>query len=296
MNSIQVLNIEQFLPTENQKHFYVSDLKTHIKKNKSYITHPHKHNSYLCILFTKGFGTHEIDFTSYEVKPGSLFLIAPGQTHHWTLSDDIDGYIFTHTQTFYDIHYTNERIAQFPFFQSIYNHPLLELKMSDTQAIIALFDSILAEYTSQLPFKQQMILNYVSIVYSTLSRLYISKSKNFTSNSSRYIETYHQFEHLIEQHYSTEKSPSKYADLLNITPKHLNRITKSNTNKTATDVIIERVLLEAKRKMVHSKSSLSEIAYALGYEDYAYFSRVFKQKEGISPKDFLMNYKTAIVK
>ena len=295
MNKIQVLNIDAFLSTENQKEFYVSDLKTHIEKNKSFITNPHKHNSYLCILFTKGFGTHEIDFTSYEIKEGSLFLVAPGQTHHWTLSEDIDGYIFTHTQAFYNFHYTKERITQFPFFQSVHNNPHIDLTASDTKTIVNLFDLIYLEYNSQQILKTQMILNYISIIYCTLSRIYISESKNVIKNSSNYIEKYTLFEQLIEKHFLTEKSPSKYAELLHITSKHLNRITKSSINKTASELISERIILEAKRKIVHSKISLSEIAYSLGYDDYAYFSRIFKQKEGISPSDFLKKYNSKIV-
>lgn len=296
MNNIQVLNIEKFLATENQKDFYVSDLKTHIKKNKSYITNPHKHNSYLCVLFTKGSGNHEIDFTSYKIQSGSLFLIAPGQTHHWNLSDDIDGYIFTHTLVFYDFHYTKERINQFPFFQSVQNNPNIELAASDTKTIVKLFDLIYLEYNAQQILKSQMILNYISIIYSTLSRIYISEVKDINQNSINYIEKYHQFEQLIEKYFLTEKSPSKYADLLHISSKHLNRITKSNINKTASELISDRIILEAKRKIVHSKISLSEIAYSLGYEDYAYFSRIFKQKEQISPSEFLKKYNTQIVK
>lgn len=296
MDSIQVLNIEKFLATENQKDFYVSDLKNHIKKNKSYITNPHKHNSYLCVLFTKGFGTHEIDFTSYKIQSGSLFLIAPGQTHHWNLSEDIDGYIFTHTLVFYDFHYTEERINQFPFFQSIQSNPHIELTASDKNTLVDFFDIIILEYNGQQILKSQMILNYISIIYSHLSRIYISEFKESTQKSINYIEKFHQFELLIEKHFITEKSPSRYADLLHITSKHLYRITKSNVNKTASELISDRIILEAKRKIVHSKISLNEIAYSLGYEDYPYFSRLFKQKEQISPSDFQKKYKAQIVK
>lgn len=296
MNNIHVLNIEKFLATENQKDFYVSDLKTHIKKNKSYITNPHKHNSYLCVLFTKGLGNHEIDFTNYTIQSGSLFLIAPGQTHHWNLSDDIDGYIFTHTLVFYDFHYTRERLHQFPFFQSVHNNAHLELTPSDRKTIVQLFDLICLEYNSQQILKSQMILNYISIIYTTLSRIYTSEVKYGRKNSVTYIEKYQQFEQLVEKHFLTEKSPSKYADLLHITPKHLNRITKSSINKTASELISDRIILEAKRKIVHSKINLSAIAYSLGYEDYAYFSRLFKQKEQISPSEFLKKYNAQIVK
>lgn len=296
MEGIRILSIEKFISAENQTHFYASDLKTHIKKNQSYITNPHKHDSYLCVLFTQGFGNHEIDFTKYEIKPGSIFMMAPGQTHHWNLSDDIDGFIFIHTQEFYNFHYTNERIAAFPFFQSIYNQPNLNLNSLDTEKMINLFENICYENDAELPLRNQMILNYISTIYSLLSRIYLLKNTGTLVKSSTYSDKYQQFEHLVEKHFRTEKSPSKYAELLHITAKHLNRVAKFNTNKTASDVISERIILEAKRKIAHSTTSLSEISLSLGFEDYAYFSRFFKQKEGVSPKEFSLKYKATLVK
>ena len=79
---INILDISQLQNQETESNFYVNNLREHIRHNKSKITKPHKHNSYLCILFTKGIGTHEIDFNTYEVKPGNLFVISPGKTHH----------------------------------------------------------------------------------------------------------------------------------------------------------------------------------------------------------------------
>ena len=72
---INILDISQFQNHESEKDFYVNNLCDHIRANKTKITKPHKHNSYLCVLFTKGSGTHEIDFNSYEVKPGNLFVL-----------------------------------------------------------------------------------------------------------------------------------------------------------------------------------------------------------------------------
>ena len=82
MEMISILDITQFELDKSQKDFFVNKLPVHIFENQSKITKPHKHNSYLTILFTKGSGRHEIDFNSYEIKPGAVFLLAPGQTHH----------------------------------------------------------------------------------------------------------------------------------------------------------------------------------------------------------------------
>jgi AraC-like DNA-binding protein len=78
---------------------------------------------------------------------------------------------------------------------------------------------------------------------------------------------------------------------LGITPKHLNRIAQTVVQKTATDVITERVVLEAKRMLMYLDESLVEIAFRLGYEEYSYFVRVFRKSSGMTPTQFMRKYK-----
>lgn len=287
---INVLNIDQLQEEENEKDFYVSNLREHIRQHKSKITKPHKHSSYLCILFTKGIGSHEIDFSTYAVKPGNLFVISPGKTHHWELSDDVDGFIFTHTKDAYDLHYSHTMISNFPFFQSVQNSPLIELEESHFSEIVLIFESMLSEYSSQEMLKHQVLVSYSDIMYAKLSRIYLKGETEQVINHSLYSQKFNELEKLIEEHFVLEKSPSKYASMMNITPKHLNRITQSVIGKTTSEVILDRILLEAKRIMLHTSKSFSEIAIGLGYEDYAYFSRLFKQKTGLTPSQFLKTY------
>jgi AraC-like DNA-binding protein len=94
------------------------------------------------------------------------------------------------------------------------------------------------------------------------------------------------FEELIEKNYKKEQSPSAYADMMNITTKHLNRICRTSLNKTATEVITERSILEAKRMLAQSSSTVMQISDELGYDDNSYFSRLFKKHVGQTPTEF----------
>lgn len=288
---INIINITQFELDKNQKDFFINRLPLHISENQSKITKPHKHNSFLSILFTKGSGRHEIDFNSYDIKPGSFFLLAPGQTHHWELSEDIDGYIFSHIADFYDLHYSHNRIHQFPFFYSIQNTPLLTLNTVNTLLIDTLLQKLSDEYLNQKALQHQAVLSYIDIIYIELSRLYLEANPQKIINVNSYSERFQQFESLLEKNYMQEKSPSKYAAMMNITAKHLNRITKNVINKTASEVIADRIILEAKRRVLHTKNNFSEVAFSLGYEDYAYFSKLFKKYSGLTPTGFLKIYK-----
>jgi YesN/AraC family two-component response regulator len=88
----------------------------------------------------------------------------------------------------------------------------------------------------------------------------------------------------IETNFRTKHSASDYADLLNITPKALAKITKNHFNKTLTNLIAERIVIEAKRELYLTNKPVKEIAYELGYDDEHYFSRFFKNNADVSPQ------------
>ncbi|WP_207891750.1 helix-turn-helix domain-containing protein [Maribacter algicola] len=88
----------------------------------------------------------------------------------------------------------------------------------------------------------------------------------------------------IESHYRTKHSASDYADMLAITPKALSKLTKSHFNKTLTDLISKRIIIEAKRELYLTNKTVKEIAYELGYNDEYYFSRFFKKNAEVSPQ------------
>ena len=85
-------------------------------------------------------------------------------------------------------------------------------------------------------------------------------------------------------HYKTRHSASDYADLLSITTKALAKITKTHLNKTLTDLISERIIIEAKRELYLTNKPVKEIAWELGYDDEHYFSRFFKTNADVSPQ------------
>lgn len=290
MKNYTILDIQQFESKDKKREFYVNTITNHLFTSHRDINLPHKHNFYLTVLFTHGSGTHEVDFVKYEVRPGALFFLNPGQMHHWELSDDIEGYIFFHTQSFYNLHFTVNRLSDFPFFNSVQNPPVLYLETNDYGYFEKLFREIYAENQSELLLKKQKIISLIDLVYLESTRFYLQKNESEAIAQHSYSQKFQEFERLVEEHYRTEKSASQYADWLNISPKHLNRITQNMVGKTTTDIILERVFLEAKREIIAQKRSFNQIADDLGYEDYAYFSRLFRKKCGETPSSFINKY------
>ncbi|WP_146185929.1 AraC family transcriptional regulator [Flavobacterium album] len=285
-----VLHIEQFHDSHSHEDFYVNTMQEHLQTRHKDIALPHSHDFYLAMLFTKGNGFHEIDFTTYAVKPGTLFFLNPGQTHHWELSEDTEGYIFFHTQEFYDLYYTHNRINRFPFFYSMHQSPVIYCDALAENTIERLFKWILEENSNDKLLKKEALTSLIDLVYTESSRIYQQQNPAITDSHNGYYTKFREFEALVERHFRELKLPSAYASLLAMTSRHLNRITQSVIGKTAGDVIMDRVLLEAKKLLVLQRESFNEIAHSLGYEDYAYFSRLFKNKTGETPSEFLGRY------
>lgn len=290
MQALPILNIKQFESNIWEDDFYSNHLNIHLKNNDDIIHTPHKHDFFLCVIFTSGTGTHTIDFNDYSIHPGSIFFLRPGQTHHWEFETPPQGYIFFHTESFYDFHLSNHNLAQYPFYFSRSNPQYLNLKVSELATIAIQFKRINTEFHEDLEFKRQQIASLITSLYIDLSRLYTNYDKFKVISSSTYLDILEKLEQNVERHFKVEKSPSFYASKLNITSKHLNRVTRTTINKTTTDIITERLILEAKRLIVHSHRSLNDISISIGYKDYAYFSKVFKQKTNLTPLAFRNKY------
>lgn len=290
MNNIQFLKINELSQNIDNNDFYANTIPNHLINNHSRIEKPHKHDFYALFLFTKGTGVHEIDFHNYEVKPGALFFLYPGQTHSWTLSDDIDGVLFFHSKEFYDLGYVTNSIKDYPFFESNHTSKCYYLDIKMVSVLEFLLKEIHSEYQSKLWKRNQLILSYLTQLYIKINR-FIEEVSLVEFNQLRHYQfIFNEFESILESNYMNLKLASDYAEKLNITQKHLNRVVKSITTKTTTDVILDRVTLEAKRMLIYTEKNYSEIANQLGYEDYAYFSKIFKKRVGVSPSEFIKRY------
>lgn len=277
MKNNPVYTIQNFKASIRKNDLYVNTFKNHLKEH-SFIEKPHRHNFYLLVLFTNGSGTHEVDFDKFNIKPGSLFVLQPGQIHNWSLSNDIEGYIVFYSQEIYNLHFGNRKIEDYPFYQSVRTNPEIVLDKKELDSILPYFELMVKEQINP------------SILLNLLDCIHLEIAQKYTAQNSHAIHSYNhkiqQFESILEKHYQTEKSPSFYAYKMNITLKHLNRICKDILGKTVTELITNRVLLEAKRLLINPKKSINQVADDLGFENYSYFTKLFKKQTGLTPSEF----------
>jgi len=282
MAKIPVYEIQNFNYNVANSELYVNSFTNHLKQH-SFIEKPHRHNFYLLVLFTHGSGIHEIDFHRYNVQKGSLFLLQPGQMHYWELASDVEGYIVFYSSELYNLYFANKQIEAYSFFQSDEFQPEISLDATEFQEMNWYFSKMLEESQISQSKSVDKILNLLDTINIGISRKFTTEDKH---GSQLYNYKIKEFKQLLEQHFIAQRSPSFYASQMNISLKHLNRICKIILNKTATEIITHRVVLEAKRLLINPNKSISQIADDLQFINYSYFAKLFKKQTGISPSDF----------
>lgn len=287
MERDEVYEIKKFKRNFFHHNLYVNTFQNHLKEHR-FIESLHRHDFYVLVLFTNGTGLHKIDFDTFDITKGSLFLMQPGQIHLWELSSDIDGYIVFFSKEIYNLHFRDKKIEEYLFFQSSKNKPELVLNIDEMKQIQPYFELMVNENQEDQLQKKDKMLNLLDCILVEILRIYNIESNHLTS---RYNHKLKEFEILLEQFYKTEKSPSFYADKMAITLKHLNRISKNILNITITELITRRVILESKRIMVDKNRNIAQIADELGYSNYSYFSKLFKKNVGMTPTEFINQLK-----
>ncbi|MDO3694776.1 helix-turn-helix transcriptional regulator [Wenyingzhuangia sp. chi5] len=289
MNKVPVYNIQNFNFNTNihKNHLYINTFKNHLIEH-SFIEKSHRHNFYLLVLFTNGTGRHQIDLDTYNIKRGSLYVIKPGQAHGWELSNDIEGYIVFYSSEIYNLYFGNKKIEEYPFYQPDKNISEIVLNEQEIIDFNFYFKLLIQENQQKKSRKAEKLLNIIDIIHIEISRKFLSEN-NYS------FQTYHHkiqvFNKLLEQYYKSEKSPTFYAKEMNITLKHLNRICKDLLDKTVTELITQKIILESKRMLTFGTAPINEIAQILGYEDYSYFSRLFKKHTQYTPSKFRASLK-----
>jgi len=282
MKKYPVYSIEQFNCNSVTSDLYINTFKNHLM-NHSFIEKPHRHNFYLLVFFTNGSGTHEVDFDRFAIHPGSAFVLQPGQMHHWVLSEDIEGFIVFYSAEMYNLHFGNKTIDDYPFYFSVQNSPEIVLDTAEIKAVLPYFENLIAEMQINKLFKRDKIMNVLDSILIELARKYNEIHVHETHSYNVKIKN---LEQLLEQKFKKEKSAAFYASELNITLKHLNRICNEILKKTTTEVIVDRIILEAKRMLLDKNWTVNEIATELGYDDYSYFTRLFKKHTTVTPTAF----------
>ncbi len=245
----------------------------------------HKHSFYHLVLFTKGGGAHAIDFEQFVVKPFQIYFMVPGQVHSWSFKGEVDGYVINFSELFFQSFLLKpDYLMQFPFFGGNIRDAVIDLPADTYPSIITLFEQLVAETEHD----QRMSAD---LVRALLLQLFIIIGRLGAEPAADRVNAYNytllkNFQQLVEQNYARLRLPKEYAELLYITPNHLNGICKDVMGLPAGELIRNRIVLEAKRLLINLQLTISEIAARLNFEDNSYFTKFFKKQTGQTPEQF----------
>nr|WP_297788764.1 helix-turn-helix domain-containing protein [uncultured Allomuricauda sp.] len=249
----------------------------------------HRLNYYSLIWIKKGRGTAHVDFTEYTFTPNTLIAVTPYQPFTITEEEPLEGVVLNFHPDFFCIHKHHEQVAcNGVLFNNIYSPPTLCVTEEMCHNFELMLEQMYTEVQKSELAQYELLVSYLKIFLITASRAKTKQQPEVLEGRPGEKEPFilQKLKNLIETHYKTIHSAGEYADLLNISPKALAKMTKNHFNKTMTNLISERIIIEAKRELYLTNKTVKEIAYDLGYDDEHYFSRFFKNNAEISPKTY----------
>lgn len=254
--------------------------------DNSHFDHLQRNNVYTIIWVKNGNGLLKVDFSEYLFKKNSLFAFAPYQPFMFSTDENISGTAIQFHSDFYCIHRNpKETNCDTVLFNNIYQAPFIYIDKAREEKFDLLIEQLKSELKNSSNENYELLIPTLKILLVTASRLKSQiKIDGPIIADSGMPYTLHNLKNAIEENFQVKHSAGDYAELLNISSNALAKLVRTHHNKTLTDLITERIIIEAKRELYMTSKPIKEIAWYLGYADEFYFSRVFKINTNISPQ------------
>ena len=245
------------------------------------ITIPYRSDYYKISLCLRGTAELKVNTESYPVVPGSVVLVTPHIIKQWThFSDDYEALSIFFTSDFLTAN--NAQVGKLGFLRNPATY-VLPLSASDVANIGSSFRFLQQKYYTSHPQRRNIVKNILNGLLYEVGTLFDQSPTTDSAAHSRSQVLTAAFKHLVQAHSARTRSVTFYADKLYVTPKHLTQMVREVTGKTASDLLAESVVLEAKALLQTTALPMSRIADQLHFADQFAFSRFFKQRTGFSP-------------
>ncbi|ADB40875.1 helix-turn-helix transcriptional regulator [Spirosoma linguale] len=256
------------------------------QQHEPILTKPHRADFYHIFWFTKGTPVHTVDFIPIAIQPNTLLFVARNRVQFFDRSGQYDGWVLLFTDAFFN---QNPLDAQFLrhtiLFRSLVDVPLVQLDQLETD-LIPILHQLQNEYAQPDDGLHLAILK--NLLHNLLMLADREHRKQGASESRKgpHLDYTLAFTELLEKQFINHQSVRQYAKQLGITERRLQQATAEAVGKTPKQLIDERLLLEAKRLLVHTNQSIKEIAFTLGFEEPTHFSRLFRHHLAQTPAQF----------
>ena len=256
-------------------------------EDNTYFDHLQRNNYFSVIWIKEGSGKLKSDFSMYDYDVDTMLAFTPYQPFMLASETNVSGVAIQFHPDFFCIHKHHKEVScSGILFDNIYHPPYIKIDEASAATFNIILSQIKTEMQNKALAQYEILVSYLKIFLITASRLKSHQQMLEQDPDKKNKEPHilHELKEAIEIHFKTKHTASDYADLLNISAKALARITKTHFNKTISNLIAERIVIEAKRELYLTNKPVKEIAYELGYDDEYYFSRFFKTNADVSPQ------------
>lgn len=229
-----------------------------------------------------------IDMTWHPIRENTLFYVAPGQKRLLLPTTQTEGYAISFTESFLGEEESGFGLGEYAgLIGHFLQQPAMHIGEEMACEIGEIAGKMLNEYNNYFLLRSEMLRRYVKIFLIHVRRQLGSLPTD--AGPKRYPTLVQKFIALLEKHFREKKMVADYATQLSVSPAYLNEAVKKTLGYPAGHLIRQRIVLEAKRKALYSDANMKEVAYSLGFEDTAHFSKFFKNTAGINFTDFRKN-------
>lgn len=267
--------------------FEVLSMKEMFSKSRAMLTRVHRTNFYHILWFTEGNPMHTVDFIPVQMHPESILFLKKDAVHQFDTHTAFDGYAILFTENFFcsnqdDFHYLQSGSI---LFNDLFGLSKIALE-NDSAAFKTVFAQMQHELLNIKDDYQEPLLRMLLRQLLYLAERNKKRQGPISTKKDLNFDYVLKFKNFIDEQFVSQKQVSYYAQLCNITEKRLNTATTAILGKAPKILISDRVMLEAKRLLVHGNDSVKEVGFSLGFDEPTNFIKYFKKHSGITPLEF----------
>jgi AraC family transcriptional activator of pobA len=238
---------------------------------------PHRHaRLHQILLIESGGGRATIEGRVYPLGPMRIINVPVGHVHGFRFVRGAQGWVLTIAAEVLD-----EVLLPSEGLRAVLGQPAVVRAAPPMRTVMK---QLFAEFAGRRFARAHVLRSLAGTLFGLVAREL--SGRDLSADQSGRPDLLERFQDLVEQHYLQHWTVSQYASALSVTPTHLSRIARAATGHAASRVILNRIVREARRNLVYTNLPISTIAYALGFKDPAYFSRVYATATGFSPSQF----------
>jgi AraC family transcriptional regulator, transcriptional activator of pobA len=252
---------------------------------------PHLHDFYSIFWIESGEAIHATEFVEYSLGADTILFVPPGLKHRMYLDKSVGGTYIVFNEDFIQYNRKNHvPLKEYKLFNNPDFKSLITVVPDKREKLRNITRLISEELQNRDDYSQDIVLSLLHLFLLESRRIFDQQYQSPKEEPDSTPDTVIiKFKQLIEENYMTQKNVTPYAEMLNMNPSCLNELAKRTTGITAGELIRNRVIDETKKLLYSSSMSGKEIAFELGFDDPAYFSRFFRKYTGLTLKEFRQN-------